>query len=241
MMSPQLDAVVAVTGASSGIGAACAEGLVEAGAKVVLGGRRAERLEKLAGQLGEDNAVTVPMDVRRPDDSRRLVAAAIERYGRLTAFVANAGIGMYGGILDHTDEEYAEMIEANFSGTVWGIRAAVPALLDNGGGDIVIIASVAGLRGGGNEAVYAGTKAAQVGLASALDRELRQKGIRVTTICPAAVDTEFAIGKGRTEGDPWLETVLRPEDVAHAVITTIGQPRHVRTTQWTMWAMSESS
>jgi 3-oxoacyl-[acyl-carrier protein] reductase len=111
----------------------------------------------------------------------------------------------------------------------------------SGGGDIVVIASVAGLRGGGNEAVYAATKFAQVGLAGAVDREVREEGIRITTICPAAVATEFAIGRGRTEGDPWLNGVLDADDVAAAIVTVLSQPRRMRTQIWTLWSMVEGS
>jgi NADP-dependent 3-hydroxy acid dehydrogenase YdfG len=236
-----VDAVVAVTGATAGIGEATARALVAVGARVAVGGRRRDRLDSLVQELGDDHAIAETVDVRRPEDSRKLVAAAVERFGRLDAIVLNAGVGMYGGILDHTDAEYAEMVDSNVNGTVWGVRAAVPELLAGGGGDIIVVASVAGIRGGGNEAVYAATKAAQIGLASCLDRELRQKNIRVTVICPAAVQTEFAIGNGRTEGDPWLDTVLQPDDVAQAITTCLAQPRHVRTTQWVMWAMTESS
>jgi 3-oxoacyl-[acyl-carrier protein] reductase len=235
----QLDAVVAIAGASSGIGAASAEALVQSGARVVLGARRRERLDGLVKQLGEDRAVAVQMDVRRPGDSRRLVAAAVEHFGRLSALVANSGVAAFGGILDNTDEEYAELIDVNFAGTIWAVRAAVPALLDNGGGDIVIVASVAGLRGSANDAVYAGTKFGQIGLAGALDRELWQKGIRVSTICPALCNTDMAARKGFREGDPLPEAILQPADVAHAVVTVLGQPRHVRTTLWVMWSMAE--
>jgi NADP-dependent 3-hydroxy acid dehydrogenase YdfG len=237
----ELDAVVAVTGATAGIGAATVRALAEAGGRVVASGRRRDRLDALVDEFGESKVVAETVDVTKPDDSRRLVETAVSHFGRLDAIVLNAGIGMYGGILDHTDDECAQMVDVNVSGTVYGVRAAVPALVEAGGGDIVIVSSVAGVRGGGNEAVYAGTKAAQLGLAGCLDRELREKGIRVTSICPAAVNTEFAIGSGRIEGDPWLDTVLQPEDVAHAILTCLTQPRHVRTTQWTMWSMAESS
>lgn len=88
------------TGAGSGIGAAAARLLVEEGARVVLGSRRVEPLETLVAELGSDHALAVPMDVRRPDDNRRLVAAALERWGRLDSVVPNAGIGLYGSILD---------------------------------------------------------------------------------------------------------------------------------------------
>ena len=91
------------------------------------------------------------------------------------------------------------------------------------------------------EAVYASTKFAQVGLAGALDRELREKGVRVSAICPAGVNTEFALGLGRTAGDPALDDFLRPEDVGHAIVTVLEQPRRIRTTLWTMWSMAEQS
>ncbi len=241
MMTLNEGSVVAITGAGSGIGAACAAAFLAKGARVALAARRLDRLEAVAKASGEDRVLAKAMDVRLPEDNRRFVDAALKHFGRLDAFVASAGIGMYGSILDYSDSEYAEMIDVNYAGTVWGIRAAVPALLKEDGGDLVIVASVAGLRGGPNEAVYAGTKAAQIGLAGALDRELSPKGIRVSVLCPAAVDTEFAIGKGRSSGDPWLREVLRPEDVAQAVVTILEQPRHMRTTQWAMWAMTESS
>jgi 3-oxoacyl-[acyl-carrier protein] reductase len=234
------DRVVVITGASAGIGRATARGLLDAGARVVLGARRRERLEAI-GREHPDRVVAVEMDVRSPDDARRLVARALERFGRVDALVANAGIGMYGGILDHTDEDLERMLDTNVAGTVWPIRAAVPALIEAGGGDIVIVASVAGFRGGWNEAVYAATKFAQVGLAGALDRELREQGIRVSTIGPAGTATEFAMGAGRTEDMPELRTYLRPEDIAFAIQTVLEQPRRLRTQYWTLWSMAQGS
>lgn len=233
--------VVAITGATSGIGAATAEQLVAAGAKVVLGARGEDRLKELVTRLGEDNAVSVPCDVRSPDACRELVDVGVRTFGRLTGVVANAGIGAYGGITDHDDELVARMMDTNVAGTVWAVRAAVPALLDNGGGDIVIVSSVAGLRGGGDEAVYAGTKFAQVGLAGGLDRELRPKGIRVTAICPAGVATEFAMGLGRTPGMPELADYLEADDVAFTITTVLKQPRRLRTTLWALWSNGQSS
>ena len=163
------------------------------------------------------------------------------RFGRLDSLVANAGIGAYGGIMSLTDDQIREIDATNFLGTVWSVRAAVPTFLEQGGGDVVIVSSVAGLRGGPWEAVYAGTKHAQIGLAGSLDRELREAGIRVTAICPAAVSTEFAIGTGRNEGDAWLEDVLTAEDVAAAIVATLAQPRRLRTQQWVLRSMAEES
>jgi 3-oxoacyl-[acyl-carrier protein] reductase len=234
--------VVAITGATAGIGAAAANQLVEAGAKVVLGGRREERLDEAVARLGADNAIGVTMDVRSPADCARLVDAAVSTFGRLDTVVPNAGIGLYGDILDHSDAEIERMMHTNYDGTVWAIRAAVPVMLETaGGGDIVIVSSVAGLRGGGDEAVYAGTKFAQVGLAGALDRELRAKGIRVTAVCPAGTATEFAIGTGRVDNDPRFADWLTADDVAHAIVTVLQQPRSVRTTLWAMWGMGQQA
>jgi NADP-dependent 3-hydroxy acid dehydrogenase YdfG len=233
--------VVAITGGTAGIGRQTARQLVAEGARVALGGRRTERLETLVAELGPDHAVGIGMDVRSPADNARLVAAAVQRWGRLDSVVANAGVGMYGGILDQTDEQLATMMDTNFAGTVWTVRAALPALLAAGGGDIVIVSSVAGYRGGADEGVYAATKHAQVGLAGSLDRELREQGVRVTLICPAGTATEFAVGAGRTQDDPRFAQWLQPADVAAAVVTTLRQPRTLRTAVWTLWSMGQQS
>jgi NADP-dependent 3-hydroxy acid dehydrogenase YdfG len=235
------DTVVIITGATAGIGRETARLLVANGARVALGGRRQDRLEELVAELGPDNAIGVPMDVRLPADNARLVQAAVDRWGQVDSVVANAGIGLYGDLLDHTDEQLTTMMDTNFAGTVWSIRAALPTLLAAGGGDVVIVSSVAGLRGGADEAVYAATKHAQVGLAGSLDRELREHGVRVTLICPAGTATEFAVGSGRVENDPRNSEWLTPEDVAAAIATTLQQPRSMRTAMWTLWSMGQGS
>ncbi|MFO7547408.1 MAG: SDR family NAD(P)-dependent oxidoreductase, partial [Acidimicrobiia bacterium] len=128
--------VAAITGATAGIGAATARALAVEGAKVVVGGRRRERLDGLVSELGGDSVVGVEMDVRDPEGSRKLVDTALQSFGRLDILVANAGIGAYGGIMDLTDQQLAEMMDTNVAGTVWPIRAAVPHFLDQGAGDI---------------------------------------------------------------------------------------------------------
>jgi NADP-dependent 3-hydroxy acid dehydrogenase YdfG len=234
--------VVAITGASAGIGASAAYTLVDAGARVAVTARREDRLAKMVSDLGEENAVPVVGDVRDPALNDALVAAAVDKWGRLDTMVANAGIGAYGGILDLDDAQLTEMVETNYLGTVWSVRSAVKQFRAQGdGGDLIIVSSVAGFRGGADEAVYAGTKHAQVGLAGSLDRELRAEGTRVTLICPAGTATEFAIGAGRTEDSPELDAYLRADDVAHAIRVVLEQPRSVRTTVWQMWSMQQQS
>lgn len=238
-MGDMSERVVAITGASSGIGAATAEALAAEGASVVLGARRTDRLEELTSKLGA-RAAAVEMDVRNPDDSSRLIQTAVDRFGHIDTLIANAGIGAYGGIMDLSDDQLREMMDTNVAGTVWPIRAVVPHFLEAGTGDIVIVASVAGLRGAGDEAVYAATKFAQVGLAGALDRELREKGIRVSVIAPGGTATEFAMGAGRTPDMPGLVDMLRPKDVASAVLTVLHQPRSIRTLVWSIRSIKEA-
>lgn len=223
--------VVAITGASAGIGLATARALHARGARVVLGARRVERLDELVAELGSDRAAAVEMDVREPAHAERLVQTAVDRFGRIDSLVANAGIGYYGSILDHDDETLTAMMDTNIAGTVWPVRAAVRRMLPQGSGDIVIVSSVAGTTGRANEAVYAATKHAQIGLANGLDRELFGRGIRVTAMCPGGVVTEFAMqpGGGRTGSSPQLADMLSAGDVAEAIAFTLEQPRSVRT------------
>ena len=232
--------VIAITGASAGIGAATARSLAAAGANVVLAARRTERLAALEDELGE-RAVSVRCDVTSIDDCKALVDTAIEHFGHLDSLIANAGIGAYGGIMDLTDEKLSSIMDTNLAGTVWAVRAAVPHMLERGGGDIIIVSSAAGLRGGGNEAVYAATKFGQVGLAESLDRELTSRGIRVTAMCPAGVHTEFAIGAGRTKGEPELDDYMTADDLAHAIRIVLEQPRRLRTMLWSMRSMKQES
>ena len=232
--------VVVITGATAGIGAVTAKQLVEQGCKVVLNARNDQRLQQMVTVLGP-NAIFVSGDCSDPEISRKIAKTALEKFGTIDAVVPNAGIGFYGSILDHSDEEINRMMRTNYEGTVHIIRACLPTMLEKKSGDVVIVASVAGFRGGSNEAIYTGTKHAQVGFAGALDRELRAKGVRVALVCPAGVETEFALGAGRTAGDALLKTYLRPDDVGFQVIQILRQPRSVRTHIWTLWSMQQDS
>lgn len=227
--------VTAITGASSGIGAATALALASAGGRVVLGARREERLKELAKEIGPQ-AVAVRTDVRDPADAERLVATAVDCFGGLDALVVCAGIGRYGSILDYSDQQVREVVDTNITGTLWTVRTAVPELLRRRG-DIVLIGSVAGLRGRADEAVYAATKHAQVGLAGSLDRELRCRGVRVSVLCPGAVASEFWNGAGRPTAALDSERMVQPEDIATAVVTVLRQPKTLRTLVWSMRSM----
>lgn len=234
--------VVVVTGAGGGIGGATVGLALEAGARVVAGDLREDGLDRLVEEWGPERVVTVLGDVREESTADRLVAAGVEAFGRVDSVVANAAVGFYGGVLDQTSEQVELMVDVTLKGTIWLARAAVRQFrAQGGGGDVVIIASVAGLLiGGGKEAVYAATKGAQVNLGYALDRELREEGIRTTVIAPAGVNTAFAAADGRFgDGDPAHGPFMEPADIGGAVVHTLQQPRRMRTELWTMWSLAE--
>lgn len=231
----KLDGRVAlITGASRGIGAAVARALAEEGVRLALASRSGD-------DLGIEGAVAIPTDVRRPEAIRRLVTAAVETFGRLDILVVNAGVGAYGPFLDLAEEQLEEMIDVNVKGALHSIRAALPHLLESDAADIVMLASEAGRRGLPYEAVYCASKFAQIGLTRSLDHELREKGVRCTNLAPGGVATEFAMGRGRTPDMPELKGMMRPEEVAEAVLFVLSRPRGHRILELAMRPVSEPS
>lgn len=228
--------VALITGASLGIGAAIAHRLHDRGVKLALASRS-------GADLGLDDVVAQSVDVREQSQLDALVAAALERWGRLDILVANAGVGHYGEFLDVPAERAQEMIDVNFGGTVNAVRAALPALLEREHSDIVAIASEAGRRGLPGEAAYSGSKFGQVGFIRAMDHELRPHGIRATNLCPGGVATEFAIGdgRGRERDMPELEQMMRAEDIADLCEFVLTRPPHYRILEVALRAMSETS
>jgi 3-oxoacyl-[acyl-carrier protein] reductase len=210
--------VALITGASRGIGAATARTLHAAGMRIGLVSRSGD-------DLGLPEAIGITADVREAASMRRAADELAERFGGIDVLVVNAGVGAYGPILDLPEEHIEEMVEVNVKGAIHAVRAALPHLLRSPAADVVTVASEAGRRGLPNEAVYCATKFAQVGLTAALDHELRERGIRCTSVCPGGVATDFAMGRGRTPDMPALAGMMRPEDVAEAVLWVLTRPR----------------
>jgi len=226
--------VALVTGASGGIGASVARSLHEAGARVGLLSRRGD-------DLGLDGALGVSCDVSDRDPVERATVAVVEAFGRLDIAVANAGVGAYGPFLELDPEQLEAMIDVNLKGTLYTAAATLPHLVASGEGDFVSLASVAGVRAFPGEAVYNASKFGQVGFTRALDHELREHGVRSTCICPGGVHTDFAIGSGRERGDPELEGMMTPDEVAEVVLFAITRPRGVRILTTTLRPVSEGS
>jgi NADP-dependent 3-hydroxy acid dehydrogenase YdfG len=226
--------VALITGASRGIGAATARMLDAAGVKLGLVSRSGD-------DLGIPGAVGVTADVRDPDAIGAAVEAVVDRHGGLDILFVNAGVGAYGPILDLPAEHLDEMIEVNVKGAIYTVRAALPHLLRSPAADIVTLASEAGRRGLPLEAVYCASKFAQVGLTRALDHELREHGIRCTNVCPGGVATDFAMGRGRTPDMPQLSGMMRPEEVAEAVMFVLTRPRTHRILEVAFRPVTETS
>jgi 3-oxoacyl-[acyl-carrier protein] reductase len=226
--------VALITGASRGIGAATARMLDAAGVKLGLVSRSGD-------DLGIHGAVGVAADVRDPAAIGSAVETVADRHGGLDILFVNAGVGAYGPILDLPAEHLDEMIDVNVKGAIYTVRAALPHLLRSPAADIVTLASEAGRRGLPNEAVYCASKFAQVGLTRALDHELREHGIRCTNVCPGGVATDFAMGRGRTPDMPALAGMMRPEEVAEAVLFVLTRPRSHRILEVAFRPVTETS
>ena len=234
--------VALITGASAGIGQACARHLAQEGAQLVLTARRQERLNQLiheAEKLGT-KAISVIGDAREENTAFEAVKAATESFGRIDILINNTGVGNYKNLIDTSADEYDDMMDTNVRSTFLFTRHTVPVMLSQKAGTILMISSMAGIYGFAGEAVYCATKFAQVGFAQALDKELRTQGIKVGVICPGGVKTEFALGRGRTPEGVSQSKMLDPEDVAGAVLLACTQSPGSRIIEIQMRTMAES-
>ncbi len=217
--------VALVTGASRGIGAAVARALHEAGAKLGLASRGGD-------DLGLAEVVARPADVRDPAAMERIVAATVEAFGRLDILVVNAGVGSYGPFLDLPAEQMEEMIDTNVKGLLYVTRAFLPHMIERGRGHVVNLGSVAGHQVYPKGNVYTATKHAVRALTHALALDLAGTPIRVSSIDPGLVETEFSIVrfKGDRERAASVYRGLQPltgDDVADAVLYAVNAPPHV--------------
>ncbi len=223
--------VVAITGASSGIGEATARLLSERGAKVVLAARRTDRLAALVEELPHD-AEAVAADVTVRDDVERIVDTAVERFGRLDVLVNNAGIATIGEMDSGDVTGWDAMIDVNVRGVLYGIAAALPVFRRQGRGHIVTTVSTAGIKIVPTMGVYAATKNAVRTVMEALRQESTDGVVRTTSISPGFVNTELdgsvtdsaLAGQIRAQMDQFG---LPPDAVARAIAFAIEQPHDV--------------
>ena len=230
-----------ITGASAGIGWATALALAAKGANVVVTARREQRLRELCDLIAaaDGKAVYLAGDAAEEATAQACVALAVKQFDRLDILINNAGAGNYKNLIDTSAEEYDALMDANMKSSFLFTRHAAPGMIAQKGGEILFISSVAGLQGYAGEAVYCASKFAQIGFAQALDGELRKHGIKVGTICPGGVKTEFAVGKGRTEEGVKTSYMMEPYEIADAIVFACMQPRNARILQMTVRHMGE--
>jgi NADP-dependent 3-hydroxy acid dehydrogenase YdfG len=226
--------VVAITGASSGIGEATARLLGADGAAVVLGARRTERLDEIARDIREQGgrALTRATDVTRREDLDRLVGLAVEEFGQLDVLVSNAGISKIGPMADLDTDGWSAMIDVNLRGVLHGIAAALPVFQRQGHGHLVTTVSTAGLKIMPTMAVYGATKNAVRTLLEGLRQESTDGVLRTTSVSPGFVRTELDtsiddVGVREQIRRNMDEFGLPPEAVARAIVFAIEQPHDV--------------
>jgi NADP-dependent 3-hydroxy acid dehydrogenase YdfG len=185
------DKVVVITGASSGLGEATARRLAREGAKLVLGARRLERLQTLAGELSLGDEAVVQTDVTDYEQVRRLVDHAVQTHGRVDAIINNAGLMPLSPLEALKVEDWDRTIDVNLKGVLYGIAAVLPHMKEQQGGHVINVSSVAGHTVNPGGAVYSATKYGVRVISEALRQEVKPYNIRTTVISPGAVATEL--------------------------------------------------
>lgn len=225
--------VIAITGASSGIGATTARLLAARGAKVVLGARRLDRLEALASEItaAGGEAAYARTDVSRRADVTALIELACKRYGKLDVLINNAGIGLISPLDELRVEDWEAMIDVNIKGTLYGIAAALPVFRRQEFGHFVNVLSTSGLKIVPLQSVYAGTKNAVRAISEGLRQEAGDK-LRVTIISPGFVHTDFADSMTNPEVKAQIiaardKMAISPDAIARAIAFAIEQPADV--------------
>ena len=223
-----------VTGASAGIGWATARELARQGAGVVLTARRADRLAELSKAISADGGKSIAFagDAGNQSHIDELLAKALEWTGQLDIVIVNAGRGLAGGVLTSDQSQWESLYKLNVLGAAYLMRGAAKIMLEKKTGDIVALGSVSGHNISPFSGFYGSTKWAIAAVAESLRREVCSQGVRVTTIKPGIVESEFQEVAGYTyenfnKSIARFGKVLSAEDVARAIGFVVGQPQHV--------------
>jgi short-subunit dehydrogenase len=222
--------VIAITGASAGIGRATALRLARDGASIAICARRKDRLDAVALEIAKAGGTALPIvaDVTSESDMRAFVATTVERFGRLDVMMCNAGFGIYGAIDDITPDQMKKLMDINYFGTYYAARAALPVFRRQQAGHVIVVSSIAGKRGVPYMGAYSATKFAQIGMAECLRSEVYGSGIHVSVVCPISTPTEFIEVMTRETGSEVTAAALGPrqsvDEVAEAVARAIERP-----------------
>jgi len=221
--------IVAITGASAGIGRATAVRLARDGASVAICARRGDLLSLVATEIEAAGGAAMPMvaDVTSERDMEELVRLTLDRYGRLDVMICNAGFGLAGEIEAVSAERMRNILDVNYLGTYHAARAALPVFRRQGAGHLIVVSSIVGKRGVPYMGAYSATKFAQVGLAESLRAELSGSNIHVTVVFPVSTETEFLGVMSRETGAPVGRNMgprQSADQVADAIARAIARP-----------------
>jgi len=221
--------VVAITGASSGIGRATALRLARDGAAVALCARRACKLDAVAAEImvAGGQALAVAADVTRAEDMESFVARIVEHFGRIDVMMCNAGFGIAGAIDDITPGQMQKLMDVNYMGTFHAARAALRVFRRQQHGHLIVVSSIVGKRGVPYMGAYSATKFAQVGLAECLRAEVEGSNIHVSVVYPVSTETEFFDVMSHETGAPIARgpgPKQSAETVADAIARAIARP-----------------
>jgi len=226
------DKVVVITGASSGLGAETARHLVEAGAKVVLGARRLDRLEALATELDLSKEAAFKVDVTDREQVKALVDHAVKLHGRIDVMINNAGLMPLAPLEMMRFDEWDQCIDVNIKGVLWGIAAALPYFKEQKSGQFINVSSVAGHTISAGGAIYSATKYSVRVISEALRKEVKPYNIRTTVLSPGAVDTELpasvgAPGVNEAIADYYKNNAIPADSFARCVLFAMSQPENI--------------
>jgi NADP-dependent 3-hydroxy acid dehydrogenase YdfG len=232
---PLTGKVALVTGASSGIGAATAVALADAGAAVAIGARRKDRLDALAGRLRNDGARVLQLDLDVTDEQActDAVRRTRDELGGLDVLVNNAGVMLLGTIVGADPEDWRRMVHTNVLGLMYMTHAAIDGMVEQGSGDVVNISSVAGRVARSGSGVYNASKWAVNAFSESLRQEVTKSGVRISLVEPGAVDTELRTHitqeAAREATNRYAQAMrqLQSDDIARAILYVITQPAHV--------------
>lgn len=206
-----------VTGGGRGLGKAVALILAKEGVNIGITGRNVENLKSTVEELKSlgVNAYHSAFDIAKESEVQTGIADLAKELNGIDILINNAGIGNFGSIAETPSKTWEEIMQINLFGVYYASKAVYPFLKKKGAGDIINVASTAGLKGGPNMSAYAASKAAVVSLSQSMMAEWRKENIRVVTLTPSTIASDMSIDGGLTDGNP--ETVLQPEDFAEWV------------------------
>lgn len=227
---------VLISGGSRGIGLQIAKRLSHRGEQVISLSRRGDELDI-------PHVTSMACDVTDAIEVEQTVEKVVERFGTLDLVIPNAGVGSYGRLTDVSYARVAEQLTVNILGTVNLVKASYAHLKQSSHADVIAVVSEAGRRGFPEQTAYCASKFGQLGFMRSLDHEAREDGIRVTSICPGGVATEFAMGdgRGRTPDMPELNEMLTADDVAYLVEAAVYAPRNSRVLEAVVRSTAEPS